>query len=133
VGNRGFVPRLEKNQMSLGRRLLIVAPDTDLRQSLEFMLEADGYEVVSYPTIEAVQFLERFDCTILDHRAIAPPIEAVMAFCRLAIPVILLAGTPVPWLEEMVFCLVQKPLLGGPLLAAIESALGAGLPPATPK
>jgi FixJ family two-component response regulator len=120
-------------EMSLARRLLIVAPDMDLRRSLEFMLEADGYQVVSYPAIGAVPSQERFDCTILDHRAIAPPIETVIAFCRVAIPVVLLAGTPVPWLEEMVFCLVQKPLLGSPLLAAIESALAAAMPPATPK
>tara|TARA_R110002124_G_scaffold114535_54_gene269776 strand:- start:1211 stop:1591 length:381 start_codon:yes stop_codon:yes gene_type:complete len=115
--------------MSLARRLLVVAPDIDLRRSLEFMLKADGYEVVSYPAIGAVKSLEHFDCTILDHRAIAPPMETVLSFCRDAIPVVLLAGLPLPWLDEVVFCLVHKPLLGNSLIAAIESALAATSPP----
>ena len=119
--------------MSLSRRLLIVAPDADLRRSLEFMLEAEGHEVVAHAALWDAELTQKFDCTIVDHRAIAPPYAAVIAFCRQAAPVILLAGAPLPWLTELVFRVVQKPLLGSPLIAAIESALNAGIPPADPK
>jgi DNA-binding response OmpR family regulator len=104
-------------------RVLIVAPDMDLRRSLEFLLEADGYAVVSCASVGAARNLGRFDCAILDHQAIAPPHEDVLEFCREARPLILLSGSAHPWLAEGVFQVVQKPLLGKPLLAAVEDAL----------
>lgn len=103
-------------------RLLIVAPDVDLRRSLEFLLEAEGHAVVSRAGIEGVD-AATFDCTILDHRAILAPQQEMQAFCRKARPVILLAGSPLPWLAEEIFRVVQKPLLGQPLIAAVDEAL----------
>lgn len=104
-------------------RVLIVAPDLDLRRSLEFLLEAEGHAVVSCENVSAARDAGHFDCAILDHRAISPPHEAVLAFCREASPVILLSGFADPWLAEGIFQVVQKPLLGKPLLAAVEEAL----------
>lgn len=103
-------------------RLLIVAPDVDLRRSLEFLLEAEGHVVVSCAGIAGVD-TSNFDCTILDHRAILAPHGEMMAFCRKARPVILLAGSPLTWLTEEIFRVVQKPLLGQPLIAAVDEAL----------
>lgn len=104
-------------------RLLIVAPDPDLRRSLEFALEAEGYAVASCATIDAADMAEAYDCTILDHRAAAAPTDAVLSFCRRADPVVLLAGNPTPWLAARVFRVVQKPLLGEPLSNAIRDAI----------
>ncbi|MEO5806740.1 hypothetical protein [Devosia sp.] len=104
-------------------RVLIVAPDLDLRRSLEFLLEAEGYAVVSCASIGAARDVGSLDCAILDHQAISPPHETVLAFCREARPVILLSGSADPWLAEGIFQVVQKPLLGKPLLAAVEDAL----------
>jgi DNA-binding response OmpR family regulator len=104
-------------------RVLIVAPDLDLRRSLEFLLEAEGHAVVSCESVSAARGAGLFDCTILDHRAISPPHETVLTFCREARPVILLSGFADPWLAEGIFQVVQKPLLGKPLLAAVEGAL----------
>lgn len=104
-------------------RVLIVAPDMDLRRSLEFLLEAEGHAVASCATVSAARDLGHFDCAILDHRAIAPPHDNVREFCREAKPVILLSGVAYPWIVEGIFQVVQKPLLGKPLLAAVENAL----------
>ena len=104
-------------------RVLIVAPDLDLRRSLEFLLEAEGHAVVSCENVNAAGDVGRFDCAILDHRAISPPHEAMLEFCRQARPVILLSGSAAPWLADGIFRVVQKPLLGKPLLAAVEDAL----------
>lgn len=103
-------------------RLLIVAPDVDLRRSLEFLLEAEGHVAISRAEFGGIDS-STFECTILDHRAIVGPQEGMLAFCRRARPVILLAGSPVPWLTEEVFRVVQKPLLGQPLIAAVNDAL----------
>ena len=75
-------------------RLLIVAPDADLRLSLQFVLEAEGYMVTARANISETTAQERFDCTILDHRAAIGPTADIAAFCRRAHPVVLLASEP---------------------------------------
>jgi DNA-binding NtrC family response regulator len=103
-------------------RLLIVAPDADLRLSLQFALEAEGYAVTARANIGETTTQERFDCTILDHRAAIGPTEDIAAFCRRAHPVVLLASEPSHGIGP-VFRLIQKPLLGEPLSAAVRDAL----------
>lgn len=104
-------------------QLLIIAPDADLRQSLKFMLESEGYGVVPRDSISAMPERGGFDCTVLDHKAITGSAADVLAFCEKAKPVILLAGLSVPWLTDKVFRVIQKPLLGEPLVAAVRDAL----------
>ena len=105
------------------RHLLIVAPDDDLRSSLVFLLETAGYLVTSRPDISSCPKSEVFDCTVLDHRAIEQPAPLAELKANLG-PIILLAGGSTPWLENLVFRVVRKPLLGEPLIAAVEAALG---------
>ncbi|KQX38160.1 hypothetical protein ASD04_11075 [Devosia sp. Root436] len=105
-----------------GGRLLIIAPDGDLRSSLVFLLEAAGYVVTSRPDISSYPKSETFDCTVLDHQAIPRPDLVIELKPKLG-PIILLAGGSSPWLESLVFRVVRKPLLGEPLIAAVEAAL----------
>lgn len=104
-------------------RILIIAPDPDLRRSLEFALGAEGYAVTCRTRLDEEPEPEAYDCTILDHRAIPVLTGDVLTFCRRAKPIVLLAGMPQPWLAEHVFCVVQKPMLGEPLSGAVRAAL----------
>lgn len=106
--------------------LLIIAPDPDLRHSLEFALEAEGYTVAAVATVDEAAAPERFDCTILDHRAAIGPTLDMVSFCQRAYPVVLLASErPPEHIEPLVFRSVQKPQLGEPLSAAVREALAA--------
>lgn len=104
------------------RRLLIIAPDRDLRRSLEFLLEAAGYAVTSRDDINSFPRSQSFDCTVLDHRAIARP-ESITELQAHSGPIILLAGDTLPWREDQAFIVLRKPLLGEPLIVAVEAAL----------
>jgi len=106
--------------------LLIIAPDAVLRHSLEFLLEAEGYTITCYASIARTIMPENYDCVVLDHRAARRPTGDVLAFCRAAGPIVLLSGSPQPWLAGRVFRVVQKPLLGEPLSRAIREALASG-------
>jgi hypothetical protein len=110
--------------MAIGR-ILIVAPDLDLRRSLEFALEAEGYDVRSCRTIGDEDHPEAYDCTVLDHRAIPGPAPEMLAYCRRARPFVLLAGAHLPWLAQEAYAIVQKPLLGAPLSGAVRDAIAA--------
>ena len=107
-------------------RILVVAPELDLRRSLEFVLEAEGFEVLSRPRIDFGNPLAngRFDCTVLDHRALAGPPERAIRFCTMANPVVLLSSKTIPWLSAWVACVVEKPLLGDSLSRAVRQATG---------
>ncbi len=105
-------------------RLLLVAPETDLRKSLLFALEAEGFEVTlrDAPPTHGWLAKNRFDCTILDQKAlVGEPYEAI-AFCIKAHPVVLLAARPHPWLLEWVAGSVELPLSGHDIIAAIRAA-----------
>ena len=114
-------------------RLLIIAPDDDLRRSLAFALEAEGYAIAAYARIADAPEPEGYDCTVLDHRATSGSANDVLEFCRHARPVVLLAGTPLPWLDGHVFRVVQKPLLGEPLSRAVRDALTSSGKNSSPK
>lgn len=107
-------------------RLLIIAPDADLRRSLEFLLVAEGYSVTSHADISDISTTQTFACTIVDHQAISNQREEMRAFCQRARPIVLLAGSTPLWLAEQAFRVVQKPLLGRPLLSAIKDAVTLG-------
>lgn len=109
--------------------LLVVAPDVELRRSLEFALEAEGYAVTALPDIATARGLSgRFDCTILDAAAADDPLADVVGFCAEARPVVLLSDTAVPTLSSWIAGMVEKPQLGQALSAAVQRAV---LKPAT--
>lgn len=105
------------------RRILVIAPDTDLRHSLEFALAAEGYDVRWRSNISPLALSERADCVVLDHHATGPDLNAAIAFCTAAAPVILLANTAPHPLSHWTFRTVLKPLLGPALTGAIRDAI----------
>jgi DNA-binding NtrC family response regulator len=109
-------------------RLLLVAPDTDLRRSLVFALETEGYGVTVRDVPPPLAWLttHRFDCTVLDQKALVGADFESSAFCIKAHPVVLLANKPHLWLVEWVAEVVDLPLAGNAVSSAVGHAIHAG-------
>jgi len=117
--------------MSTGR-LLVVAADADVRQSLVFALETEGFTVTPSAELPTRAWLRenKFDCTVLDQRVLrGEPYESV-AFCIASHPVVLLAAKPFGWLLEWVSQVVETPVVEDRLLQAVHAA-SRPKPPAT--
>lgn len=106
--------------------LLLVAPESDLRRSLEFALRAEGHDVSWRASLGARDLSTKFDCTVLDHHAVGTNPQEGLTFCQTFFPVILLANAPDHPLAPVAFATVLKPLLGPALVEAIERAVAAG-------
>ena len=102
--------------------ILIVAPDSDLRRSLEFALEAEGHEVTWRASIGAHELPNSYDCTVLDHHAVGKDLAEGAAFCEAFEPVILLANSSAHPLSPWAYSIILKPLLGPALVGAIQDA-----------
>jgi hypothetical protein len=105
-------------------RLLLVAPETELRRSLAFSLETEGYSIVLRDAPPARSWLaqNRFDCAVVDQKALMGEAYESIAFCIKAHPVVLLAAKPHPWLVDWVAEVVDLPLVGTDVSAAIRHA-----------
>ncbi|HEV7717503.1 MAG TPA: hypothetical protein VGO70_00845 [Arsenicitalea sp.] len=106
-------------------RILVIAPEIDLRRSLEFALEAEGFLVTVRADIDLnLDLLDgSFDCTVLDQAALVGPPDRIISFCARAKPILLLADNPIHWLSASITARVEKPMLGGALSNAIGLAL----------
>lgn len=111
------------------RRVLVVAPDRDLRRSLCFVLQAEGYVVTAFAELPPIEAAGAYDATVLHHRASVEGAATMLAFCRGARPVVLLAVRPPSWLAEVVFRIVPTPLMGDALIAAVNAAAALGASP----
>jgi hypothetical protein len=111
-------------------RLLIIVPELDLRLSLEFLLEAEGYAVTSRPGLDLALVRQQgpFSCAVVDHKAVVGPRDRVAEFCRMAGPIVLLGDHPVPALDHYVVETVSKLVAGRDLPAAIARTIAAGVP-----
>lgn len=113
--------------MSTGR-LLVVAADQDVRRSLVFALEAEGFAVTESDGVPPRAWTQdnRFDCTILDQRVLQGRPYESLAFCISSHPVVLLASRPRAWLTEWVTQVVETPVIDDALVDAVHVALAAG-------
>lgn len=103
-------------------QILVIAPDSDLRRSLRFALEAERFAVTWRTGIDAALVPAAYDCTIVDHDALSGNAAAARSFIRAFAPVVLLANHPHE-LSPEVFRTLLKPGLGAPLIAAVHEAL----------
>ena len=105
--------------------VLIIAPNPDLRTSLQFALEAEGHIVTIHASIDQVgEAPENFDCTILDHHGVGRSVN-VAIFFRVFQPVVLLANEASDPLASASFRTVLKPQLGASLSQAVTQAIHA--------
>lgn len=103
-------------------RILIVAPESELRRSLEFALLAEGHEVTSRASIAARE-RPTYDCTVLDQHVIGTDRHLAAKFCSIFSPVILLSSQSSHPLSPAAFRTVLTPLLGPALIGAVNEAL----------
>lgn len=101
--------------------ILVIAPDTGLRLSLVFALETAGYRVTAHEGLRGNG--TRYDCLVLDDRAIQGRNQDVVNFCANAQPVILVADATIPWLADWVAGVVEKPIAGNALTEAVSAAI----------
>lgn len=106
-------------------RILVIAPEVDMRRSLVFALEAEGYAVTARAELDTVQFSTdpHYDCTVLDQKAVTGSAEEVIDFCERARPVVLLSDGPIAWLSDSIAQVVETPTPGSALSSAIRRAV----------
>ena len=114
--------------------VLVVAPDRELRRSIEFALEAEGFGIDSHAQLAAALASPCVDstaCAVIDEDAIggrngkdAPPLD------RVARPVVLLVDQlrAVPQAPAGIRVLT-KPLLGRLLVETVAAAIADGRVP----
>lgn len=110
--------------MAQGFTILVVASDMAVRQSLRFVLEAEGYGVIlreEVPMPDAPMLV--FDCVVVDEGTIRMGAGRLAALLDRAQPVVLmvnhLPGMPV----HSPIRVVEKPMLGSMLIETIRQAL----------
>ncbi|HEY0853475.1 MAG TPA: hypothetical protein VGD86_01485 [Devosia sp.] len=106
-------------------RLLVVAPDPDLSGSLVFAFEAEGFDVTARDTLPTMDWMtqRRFDCCVLDQKALTGQAYESIAFCIKAHPVVLMAARPHPWLVEWCSQVVVTPAADDALQLAVRLAI----------
>jgi DNA-binding response OmpR family regulator len=118
------VDAMEFPDMSVGR-ILVIAPELDMRNSLQFVLEAEGYDVTPRPRIDfdGPRADGHYDVTVIDHRALSGPHSRAIEYCGYRSPVVLLSSRPIPWLMDHVAQHVEKPVVGDAVVAAVHAVL----------
>ena len=101
-------------------RILVVAPDDDLRRSLTFALAAYGYTVVAERQWPGDIAAEAFDCVVLDERALSE-LSAGASFTQL--PVLLLAYSEAAKANASVAGTIAMPLKGEAVIQAVAAAI----------
>lgn len=106
------------------RLVIVVAPDSVMRRSLEFALTAEGFLTASLPTIGSAlnsQYAETAVCAIIDDNAIEDWSKLDDTLRRFPGPIVLLLGEGDRPVTLSSVIAVSKPFLGEPLIAAVNA------------
>jgi hypothetical protein len=111
--------------LSRSGTILVAAPGAELRQSIVFALEADGFEVDAHDTLGsaiAASGASRSICFVVDENALGGHANGAMALKKVGLPVILLVDRlrAIPRLSRMKT--LTKPLLGQRLIEMVRGA-----------
>jgi len=107
--------------------VLVAAPGAELRRSIVFAIEADGYVAEAHATLAAALASPGASgslCLIVDENALDGPSHRAATLKRLGIPVILLVDRirKIPRVAGMK--VLTKPFLGPSLLETVRSLAG---------
>lgn len=114
--------------------VLVVAPDEELRRSIEFALEAEGFPVQSQSQLSLAQELRgpgTFACIVIDENAIGGWKAGWDQVAQFASPIVLLIDQLQHIPEIDLMTVVTKPLLGRVLVEAVFHAVVQGSPAPT--
>lgn len=115
--------------MSPHHTILVVVPDDDLRRSIIFALESEGFglSVTSQlPALSDCPQVSAVDCIVVDENAIDVRSGGWERLGSLGRPAILLIDTLREIPPEFAHTAVMKPLLGSSLVDAVANSLAAG-------
>jgi hypothetical protein len=109
--------------LALSRTVLVAAPGAELRRSIVFALEADGYTAESHDSLAAAlaqPIASGALCAIVDENALDGHSPRAATLKRIGIPVILLVDRirKIPRVGGMK--VLTKPLLGPSLLETVR-------------
>ena len=131
------------HEEAAGRTVFIVDDDDAILGALKFSLEIEGYAVRASPDgreLMAMPDLPGRGCLVVDYNMPGTNGLELLAALRgrgWLLPAILMTSNPSPELRERVITagavLVEKPLLGNTLIAAIDATLGLRSPEDRPQ
>lgn len=106
-------------------RVLVVAPDHDLRRALTFALSAYGYTVTSESAWSRLSDTDGYDCIVLDAHALSRPDVAPPAMLSDLGPIVLLAYSEGALSNRWVDAIVAMPLRGEAVIQAVSALIAA--------
>ena len=111
--------------MKLDATVVVVAPDRELRRSIEFLLQAEGFQVVSLARLplRGNEIWPRNGCAVVDENAILAEADGWTSLATMPQPVVLLTDRIRHIPDRYAGGAVTKPLLGRGLLDAVSNAL----------
>jgi hypothetical protein len=116
--------------LSRSGAILVAAPGAELRQSIVFALEADGFEVDAHASLGAAIAASGSSgalCFVVDENALNGHANGAMVLQKFGLPVILLVDRlrAIPRLARVK--VLTKPLLGQRLIEMVRGASGDGV------
>lgn len=111
--------------MRIDAKVLVIAPDKDLRRSIAFLLEAEGYDVSAHATVPLPDAAEtgRRHCAVVDEDATVGEPDAWDRLGSVADTIVLLRDRTRELPANLAIHTVEKPFLGQNLVLAVRSAL----------
>jgi len=106
--------------------VLVIAPDAQLRRSITFLLETEGYEVTAYDRVPAAGVAPKpvRACAIVDEAVLAEGGDIWDRLGRISDTLVMLVSRRVVPPDAFPVRLVEKPLLGQSLVEAVGRAIG---------
>ncbi|WP_338834281.1 response regulator [Bradyrhizobium septentrionale] len=122
-----------RQPLSVAKHVLVVDDDAAVRKSIKFALELEGFEVRDFSSAEELLIQESIpprSCLVVDYYM--PEMNGLELVAKLrerdsALPVVLITGSDDNLRNRAAalgVIMVDKPMLGAPLLNAVRSAFG---------
>lgn len=104
--------------------VLVIAPDGQLRRSIAFLLEAEGYRISSHATVPMqAGYPAAGRCAVIDEDALTDGEGLWPRLQRLASSFVMLSSGLLVPRPHFLMHSVEKPLLGQSLVEAVEAAI----------
>lgn len=102
--------------------MLVIVPDAQLRRSVAFLLEAEGYAVHAFASLADADRRAPVACAIVDEAAVTGGAPFWTGLAALALSSVILSSKGQPQPQQRGMRLVEKPLLGQRLVDAVQAA-----------